>query len=206
MVSSTLSCKSSRCPPSTRLGVRSLFLAVSLVLCAGASATAARADDVNIKSAEMVPVEGAFLVDATFQLSLSATLEDALNRGLVLYFVTEARLLYPRWWTLNLWNRTIASYEQLYGLSYNALTRRYQVSVGGLQQSFEKLDEALAVIGRVHTPPLVGEDRLEKGDAYIAAVRLRLDISRLPKPFQISALASSEWTLSSDWYRWTFTP
>jgi len=28
----------------------------------------------------------------------------------------------------------------------------------------------------------------------------------LPKPLQIDALGSSDWSLSSDWYRWTFKP
>jgi len=41
---------------------------------------------------------------------------------------------------------------------------------------------------------------------YDAAIRLRLDVNQLPKPFQVNALASREWTLASDWYRWTFVP
>jgi hypothetical protein len=41
---------------------------------------------------------------------------------------------------------------------------------------------------------------------YEAAVRLRLDTTQLPKPFQISALTSRDWSLQSDWVRWSFTP
>jgi hypothetical protein len=41
---------------------------------------------------------------------------------------------------------------------------------------------------------------------YIAALRLRLDTSQLPKPLQINALGSRDWNLTSDWYRWTFQP
>jgi len=37
-------------------------------------------------------------------------------------------------------------------------------------------------------------------------VRLRLDVNQLPKPILINALASREWTLASDWHRWSFTP
>jgi len=32
---------------------------------------------------------------------------------------------------------------------------------------------------------------------------MRLDVSELPKPFQVNALASREWNIGSDWYRWT---
>ena len=49
-------------------------------------------------------------------------------------------------------------------------------------------------------------DQLTRGARYDAAVRLRLDVALLPKPFQINALASRDWTLQSDWYRWDFTP
>ena len=53
---------------------------------------------------------------------------------------------------------------------------------------------------------LCHRDALAKGAHYEAAVRLRLDVTQLPKPFQVNALASKEWSLSSEWYRWSFTP
>jgi hypothetical protein len=30
-------------------------------------------------------------------------------------------------------------------------------------------------------------------------VRMRLDVSQLPKPFQVNAITSREWSLASDW-------
>ena len=42
--------------------------------------------------------------------------------------------------------------------------------------------------------------------SYEAAVRLRLDINALPKPFQVISLASRDWSMQSEWYRWSFTP
>jgi hypothetical protein len=62
------------------------------------------------------------------------------------------------------------------------------------------------VVGKVHYVPAVRFQEVDPGDVYIAALRLRLDTSRLPKPLQIDALGSSDWNLSSDWYRWTFKP
>jgi hypothetical protein len=45
---------------------------------------------------------------------------------------------------------------------------------------------------------------IEKGalsprDDYDAQVRMRLDVTQLPKPFQVNAITSREWNLSSDW-------
>ncbi|PWT72646.1 MAG: DUF4390 domain-containing protein, partial [Proteobacteria bacterium] len=72
--------------------------------------------------------------------------------------------------------------------------------------NFDSLEEALAVIARVRQRVAVSRDELDADDVYLAALRLRLDTSQLPKPLQINALASRDWNLSSDWYRWTFRP
>ena len=61
----------------------------------------------------------------------------------------------------------------------------------------------LAVLGRVRYAPAVRFQEVDPQDVYLAALRLRLDPSQLPKPLQIDALGSSDWNLSSDWYRWT---
>ena len=47
---------------------------------------------------------------------------------------------------------------------------------------------------------------MTKGEHYEAAVRMKLDVNQLPKPFQVNALASRDWQLGSDWHRFAFTP
>ena len=169
-------------------------------------AAAAWAQGIHIKSAELVPSDAGYSLEANYEITLSHTLEEALLRGLVLPFVIDFELTYPRWWTLSLWNRTVAQFRQQHRLSYNALTRQYRVSFGTLNQNFDTLDEALAVIGRVRYSPAVRFQEIEPENVYLAVLRLRLDTSQLPKPLQIDALGSSDWSLSSDWYRWTFKP
>jgi hypothetical protein len=39
---------------------------------------------------------------------------------------------------------------------------------------------------------------------YEAAVRLTLDLGKLPKPFQVDALNSKDWSLSGEWLRFPF--
>lgn len=163
-------------------------------------------DGIHIRSAEFVPVDGGYALDARYDIGLTSTLEDALVHGLTLAFVTEFELTYQRWWTLNLWNKTVSEKRQQHRLSYNALTRQYRLSSGALHQSFDTVSAALAVLGRVRMNPAVHTQDIENDRVYIAALRLRLDTAELPKPLQVDALASRDWDLSSEWYRWTFRP
>jgi hypothetical protein len=169
-------------------------------------AATVRGDGVHIKSAELIPTESGYELEANYDITLTHTLEEALVRGLSLIFVTEFELVYPRWWTLHLWNRTISEFRTQHRLSYNALTRQYRVSFGTLNQNFDALDDALGVIGRVRYSPAILAQEVDAGSVYVAELRLRLDTSQLPKPLQIDALGSADWNLSSDWYRWTFKP
>ena len=177
-----------------------------LVLGAALFALCVRAEGIHVKSAELQPADGGFALEASYGIALTATLEEALVRGLTLNFVTDFELVYPRWWTLNLWNRSVSDFRIRHRLSYNALTRQYRLSFGSLHQNFDTLAEALAVLGRVRKTPAVRYAEIEPGAVYEAALRLRLDTSRLPKPLQVDALASRDWNLTSDWYRWTFKP
>jgi hypothetical protein len=184
---------------------RGWMRAVAAIL-AGALLVASVRGDVLIKSAELQPSDAGYTLEATYDVGLTPTLEEALVRGLTLTFVTEFELVYPRWWTFNLWNRTVSEFRTQHRLSYNALTRQYRLAFGSLHQSFDTVAEALAVLGRVRFAPAVRFPEVEPGAVYLAALRLRLDTSELPKPLQIDALGSRDWNLSSDWYRWTFKP
>lgn len=190
--------------PSCRKADILRWLAALLALCCGL-ATAAP-EDIHVKSAELSLNNGDYYLEANFEVVLTHTLEDALNKGLPLHFVIEFELIRPRWYTLYLWNKTVVELKQHYRLSYNALTRQYRLSLGALHQNLDTLDEALALMGRLRPRFVADAESLGENKVYDAAIRMRLDVSQLPKPFQINALASRDWTLSSDWYRWTVAP
>ena len=166
-------------------------------------AGAASAQGIEVRKPTVTIEDNAFVLDAQFDIALTATLEDALNKGVPLYFMLEFELIRPRWYWFN---DRVVSLQQSYRLSYNALTRQYRLGVGNLYQNYATLPEALEVMSRLRRRQEVDPAALNRGATYIAAIRLRLDTSQLPKPFQISALGSSQWQISSDWYRWTVTP
>jgi hypothetical protein len=163
----------------------------------------ARADTIPVKAAELRIEEGEVLLNAEFEFSLNPTLEEALEKGIPLYFVVDFELKRARWYWLD---EKVAQTAVVYRVSYNALTRQYRVASGLLTQTFNSLEEVERFIGRITSRPVASADALTKGAKYDAAVRLRLDVNQLPKPFQVDALASREWTLASDWERWSFIP
>lgn len=190
---STRSCRS----PS---GLVPLLIALLLMLVAAAPA---RADGIEVRKAALTAAEDGYFLEADFDITLTHTLEDALNKSVPLYFTLEFELIRPRWYWLN---EKLASKRQQYRLGYNALTRQYRVGIGSLYQNFATLSEALTFLSKVRLSDVVESNALAKGSTYTAALRMRLDTSQLPRAFQISAVGSREWTVSSDWHRWTVSP
>jgi hypothetical protein len=197
-------------PQSAGIGRRSALRRL-LVLAAGAAvgslaatrSAPARADTIGVKSAELRAEDDDFVLNAEFELTINPTLEEALQRGVPLYFLLEFEISRPRWYWFD--DRVLVSSVQ-YRIAWNALTRQYRVSSGLFGQTLYTLEEVERFLSRVTSRPVARRDQLQKGARYDAALRLRLDVNQLPKPFQVDALASREWSLQSDWHRWSFIP
>ena len=175
-----------------------------IALCIGwlalLAATPARADEIEVRRAELRAVEDGLVLDADFAFELTPRLSEVVANGVPLYFRVDFELTRRRWY----WFDDTAAAKRLHlRLSYHALSRQYRLSTGLLQQSFATLDEALNVLKRIRNW-LVVERTVSFSDAdYEAAVRMRLDTTLLPKPFQLSALTSRELQLDSPWKRFT---
>ena len=94
----------------------------------------------------------------------------------------------------------------MFQLSYHALTRQYRLSSGALHQSFATLDDALRVLSRVRHWQVIEKGDVDTDSSYQAGVRMRLDPSQMPKPFQVNALSNRIWNQSSEWLQWVFYP
>lgn len=178
-------------------------LAIAAALAAAALVGPALADTIPVKSAEMRVEDGEVLLNAEFELALNPTLEEALQKGVPLYFVLDVELARPRWYWLD---EKVLSTSTTWRVSYAPLSQQYRVASGLYAQNLGSIAEVERLIGRVTSRPIARADELAAGARYEAAVRLRLDVNQLPKPFQVNALASREWQLASDWRRFPFTP
>ncbi len=185
--------------------IRSLFVwAIWLAagLAAGTAPTSAFAEGATISSAKLEASEEGYQIDADIELQLTATLQDAVRKGVPLYFVAEFELSRGRWYWLD---QIVTSASRERRISYAPLTDQYRISYSGISQNVSSFDDVRRALSRVRSWTVLDKGRLRTGEKYEAALRFRLDTSQLPKPFQLNAIASKEWELSSDWYRWTVT-
>jgi hypothetical protein len=170
----------------------------------GAAPEAARsAEAIEVQDVRLQASPDGWLLSADFALSLPARLEDAVNRGVALQFLVEFELSRPRWYWFD---ESVAAGSLSYRLSYHALTREYRLARSGFAQTFQSLPEALAAMSRVRGWRVLEPDQVRPGNDYDARVRMRLDTSQLPKPFQVNALTNRDWTPSSEWKRFRFSP
>lgn len=188
----------------------SSLAAILVALCLAASAAflapaagAAQPGGIEIRSASLVYGEDGHTLSADVDISLTPVLEDALNKGVSLYFVLELEILRTRWYWFN---EKMVSTQQQIRLTYNTLTRQYRVGSGALYQNFSTLSEAFNFLSKVRRRVDIESGAFKRDGTYSAALRMRLDVAQLPKPFQLNALGSREWNLTSEWYRWTVAP
>lgn len=178
--------------------LRATMLALACLIAYGNCA----AEGVDITQAHLENTEDGIKLSSTFSFELNRELEDAINRGLPLYFTTEVEIRRPRWYWFD--EKSIAASETT-RLSYNVLTRQYHAAiVGRLQQSFTTLDDALSLVRRPSRWLIADKGALKSGGVYSVAVRMRLDVAQLAKPLQVNAINNSDWRLSSDWKTFVF--
>lgn len=198
-------------------------------LLAGLSTATAHAEGISINNAEIHLGDGGYQLAASYDVNLNFVVKQALSRGIPIYFVGEFTLTRARWGWLDSAQQVLVRHlphfivgdapltrwswlddevfknKQTVKISYSVLTGRYRIARGALFQNFDSLEDALNILDRQNSAD-IPEKLLNKDDKYIAAVRLSLDISQLPKPLQVNALTDSDWTLDSGWYRWAVRP
>lgn len=181
-------------------GVMLFLLGMLFAVTLSITPHAAHAETMEVREARLEAQDDGWVLRSEFALELTSRLEEAVSRGVPLYFVVEFELTRPRWY----WrDEKAATASQTYRLSYHALTQSYRLSAGSLYQSFPTLKEALRLLARPRVP-VFDRQKVVPGENYVAQARMRLDVAQLPKAFQITALTSREWTLESEWKKFPF--
>lgn len=157
----------------------------------------------DISQIKLDRVEDAIQLSAQVQFELPSTVEDALLKGIPMVFLAEADVLRERWYW---YDKKIVSAQRNMRLSFQPLTRRWRLNIHSgagtpvglaLNQSFETLAQALAVIKRISYWRIADVADLDSSARYRVEFQFRLDLSQLPRPFQIGTIGQQDWDISA---------
>jgi hypothetical protein len=181
---------------------KKLFI-ICMMLLGSVFSSIAYSQGIKLRQIQLEPIEQKWTINASYQIELPPELSDAVKKGITFQFLTELNVTRGRWYWFE--EKPITAVK-IIKLSFQPLTQLYRVNVGALTLSANTLEEALIQVGAIAGWQVAELSALDNGRQYDGVIRMRLDLSQLPKPFQINALNAREWNLSSDWYQFVITP
>jgi hypothetical protein len=185
------------------ISMRQLFNWIAKIFLLTAMVGFAHANEISFSNVKLTPLEKSWALNADVQLELSPALEQLVNKGVTLHFVTEFQLTKKRWYWLD---NKIVDIQRVSKISYQALTNQYRVTLGTFSLTAATLKQALAAVKTIEDWAVVDPAAVDLKQTYQAALRIRLDTNQLAKPFQVNAINSKSWNLQSDWHRFDFVP
>ncbi|MES2912381.1 MAG: DUF4390 domain-containing protein [Pseudomonadota bacterium] len=139
------------------------------------------------------------------QFDLPPVVEDALLKGIPMFFLVEADVYQNRWyWT----DKRVASTARTIRLAFQPLTRRWRVNIvsglinssaglrATLNQNYDTLPEALSAVQRLARWRIADNADIEPDVVHKLEFSFRLDVSQLPRPFQIGIAGQRDWTIA----------
>lgn len=162
----------------------------------------------SISSIQVERAEGAIHLNAQLKFDLPPAIEDVLLKGIPLIFVAEAEVRRDRWYWYD--KKLVVATRQM-RLAYQPLTRRWRLNIsngfganglggglgGGLPQYFDTLAEALSKVQRINRWRIVELSELDPDTLHTLELNFKLDVSQLPRPFQIGIIGQSDWNISA---------
>ena len=168
-----------------------LLLLVLTAACLGLPGVA-RAQGVELATLSTSRDEGALTLEFVARVSLPRAVEDALQRGVPIYFVAEAQLKRSRWY----WrDERVARVSRSWRLAFQPLTSAWRVSLGGLNQSYPSLAEALSIVSRSANWKLADVAQLDGDRGHYIEFSYRLDTTQLPGPMQFGLGGQGDWAV-----------
>ncbi|NQW93362.1 MAG: DUF4390 domain-containing protein, partial [Polaromonas sp.] len=180
----------------------SAVLACAFLLLFSQISRAAELTQFNVERVD----DGVYL-SATVRFDLPAVVEDALLKGIPMFFVAEADIYLSRWYWAD---RRVVSATRTIRLAYQPLTRRWRVNIvnglinnsaglrATLNQNYETLPEALSAVQRLSRWRIADSAEVEVDVVHKLEFSFNLDLSQLPRPFQIGVAGQKDWTISAE--------
>jgi hypothetical protein len=154
---------------------------------------------------KVVRADDGVYLSAVVEFDLPPVVEDALAKGIPLFFVVEADIYRERWyWT----DRRVASATRTIRLAFQPLTRRWRVNIvsgllsnsaglrATLNQNYDTLPEALSAVQHLSRWRIADNSEVESDTGHKLVFRFRLDLSQLPRPFQIGVAGQKDWNIA----------
>lgn len=178
---------------------RWLCLSLSLMLAGVAQADTA----VELQELKLDRQEAALYMSGTWQFELPSALEDALQKGITLYFVTEVEIRQERWY---FYNQRVAFAERHVRLFYQPLTRRWRVNISpqafnvsglgvSLGQSYDTAEDAINAVRRIAQWRIANATDYNPEAKQTISINFKLDLKQLPRPMQIGLAGQSDWNI-----------
>ena len=173
------------------LAVLAALVALALTL----AAPAARAQGVELLTLQTSKFDGTLNLDFVARVTLPKAVEDALQRGVPVYFVAEAQMFRNRWY----WrDERVARVSRSWRLAYRPLTSDWRVSLGGLNQTYATMAEALTAVSRSGGWKLLDLAQLDTDKSFYVEFSYRLDTSQLPGPMQFGLGGGGDWAVGAN--------
>jgi hypothetical protein len=187
------------------LHIALLLAALCAALPVARAAAAANAATAQLTQLRTQSAEDGIYLSANVDFELPNVVEDALLKGIPLFFVIEVEILRDRWyWT----DQRVAAASRTIRLAYQPLTRRWRVNIGSglvgsasslratFNQNYDTLAEALSAVQRVARWKVAEPSDIRPGADHSLVFSFKLDLSQLPRPFQIGVAGQRDWTIA----------
>lgn len=179
---------------------------LGVFLCAVLMISPSAAMTTEVSQLRVERTDDGIYLSADVRFDISPVAEDALLKGIPMFFVLQADVYRERWyWT----DSRVASAARTLRLAYQPLTSRWRVNMASglisnsaglratLSQNYDSLAEALSGIQRVARWKIAESSEVDPDAAYRLDFSFRLDLSQLPRPFQIGVAGQREWTIDA---------
>lgn len=182
---------------------RAFFVVLACCALLGAPAAMAEPPATEITQLRVERTEEGVLLSANVKFELPAVIDDALAKGIPMFFVAEAVVFRDRWYW---YDKELAVASRHMRLSYQPLTRRWRLVVSPtpignsglvLGQTFDTREEALAAVQRISHWKIAEAADVDPDVRHNVDFRFRLDMSQLPRPLQIGAVGQADWNITA---------
>ncbi len=154
-----------------------------------------------IKNAELIKKHGDLALNADIEFHFGENAIELLQNAVPLTVSVHLNVLRKRKY---FWDQPVEKVKLSFRIRYHALVELFQVinEDTGVQRNFATLESAIEALGAIRGLSVMKADTLEKQHQYRAEIKVGLDVERLPIALRPIAYFSSDWSLSSSWYRW----